>query len=138
MNDTLSEAVHIVFNIFIFCSAIVIVIMLYDSLKRYNDQSIKDARNKSSVTMTTTDGYSGDYVVIDGSEIFTAIIDAEKSLPIYLEGSLLSEDYLESLRQFNPNKINDLKAKIDFTSQYRRKYAYDSKNVLIGVYYIHN
>lgn len=137
MENSLSEFIEYIINAVIFCTAIGIIIFLLSTTTFFNKGEIKDQNNKSSITMDTELGYSEDLIYVKGSEVFTNIMNQDESLPIYLNGTQLSSDYIKNLKEKDKTYINDLKSIVSFDDEYIIKHTYNSKNEIEAVYYEH-
>ena len=135
MGETTAEFIHIVVNTIIFCSAIGLLIVCLNVLAKYNRGEIESQRTKPSITMGEN-GYSEDRVFVRGSQVFTDIIyQQDIHLPIFLDGTQLTADYLRYLRESNNIYVNDLRARISMNNEYLITHDYNSNNEITAVHY---
>lgn len=136
MGETTSEYIHIIINTIIFCSAIGLLIVCLNVLSKYNRGEIESQRTKPSITMGEN-GYSEEHVFVLGSQVFTDIIYQDEHLPIFLDGTQLTADYLKFLRESNTIYVNDLRTRISMNNEYLITHDYNQRNEVTAVYYEH-
>ena len=137
MGETTSEYMHTVVYTIVFCSAIALLLGLLAVLNKFNKNEIDEQNNKAAITMDTSVGYAEDYIYVLGSEVFANVINQDEELSIYLNGTLLSTDYIKNLKEGNKDYINDLKSKISLDDEYIIKHDYYSNNEIKAVHYEH-
>lgn len=135
MKDNVIEYIDSVVNTIIFTSAIGMLVAFLGVLVLYNRGSISEFKTKSSVSMNTVNGYSDDLIYVNGSEVFNDIINIDEALPVYLDGTLLTEDYLKFLRENNTTYIDNLRTMLNLNGEYTIKHVYYSNNELKAIYY---
>lgn len=137
MKENALEYLDSIVNTIIFTSALGLLIIFLGCLCHYNKNSMAEFKNKSSISMNTTDGYMDNYIYVNGSEVFNDIINLDEDLPVYLNGTELTADYLKFLRENNSTYINNLKSIIDLNGEYLIKHTYYSNNQIKAAYYEH-
>ncbi len=135
MGETLSEYIHMVTGAIIFCFAIGSFLLFLKPLDALNKQQIEDMEVKASVTVDSSYGYDGN-IYISGSSVFTDIISKDEDIPIWLDGTLISEDYLLNVRENNTTYVSDLMSKISMDGKYSVCYSYYSTNQIKNVQYV--
>ena len=138
MGDTLSEYLHIVVATIIFASAVAFFLMYSGLLSVMNKSEIEDMNAKTSVTMSTDLGYSGDVLYVKGSSVFTDILSQKDHITITLDGVELDTDYLTNLKENNPATLLDLKSRISMDDNYLIEHEYYSTNEIKAVSYTHS
>ena len=138
MGDTLSEYLHIVVATIIFASAVAFFLMYSGLLSVMNRSEIEDMNAKTSVTMSTDLGYSGDVLYVKGSSVFTDILSQKDHITITLDGVELDTDYLTNLKENNPATLLDLKSRISMDDNYLIEHEYYSTNEIKAVSYTHS
>lgn len=135
MGGTLSEYLHMVVATIIFASAVAFFLMYSGLLSVMNKTEIEDMNAKTSVTMSTDLGYSGDVLYVKGSSVFTDILSQEEHIVIKLDGVELDSDYLTNLKENNPAYLQDLKGRIAMDDNYLIEHEYYSTNEIKAVSY---
>lgn len=135
MKDNVIEFIDSVVNTIIFTSAIGMLVAFLGVLVLYNRDSVLEFKTKSSVSMNTVNGYSDDLIYVNGSEVFNDIVNIDEALPVYLNGTHLTEDYLRFLRENNTTYIDNLRTMLDLNGEYTIKHVYYSNNELKAIYY---
>ena len=135
MGGTLSEYLHMVVATIIFASAVAFFLMYSGLLSVMNKTEIEDMNAKTSVTMSTDLGYSGDVLYVKGSSVFTDILSQEEHIVIKLDGVELDSDYLTNLKENNPAYLRDLKGRIAMDDNYLIEHEYYSTNEIKAVSY---
>lgn len=135
--DNAIDIIYTVVHTIIFASAIGMLFAFLLTHDDYNRNLMLDMKTKSSVEMNDVSGYSEQFIYVSGNEVFTDIINQNTKLPIYLDGTLLTEDYLKFVRENNLTYTDDLRSMIDLNGEYMVRHRYYSNNEIKAIYYEH-
>ncbi len=135
MGDTLSDYLHIAAGTIIFASAIALFLSYMGILGVMNKAGIEDMNVRSSVTMDTETGYSGDVIYVKGSEVYADILSLGDGIEVTLNGHAVD---MEKIKMNDSGAKKDVYDDIDMNADYIISHKYYSNNEIKAVSYTHS
>lgn len=117
----------------IFMSAMTVAILLFSTGEKFNKALVEDNNEKASSRYTLA--YEDENVYITPADAYYDIMAGDISVPIFLNGTLLSDTVINKARAGEPTAISALKASLS-DSRYRKEQTYGPSGSLTAINYI--